>query len=46
MPENFNTYIEPDFWRELCVKEGNLRHYKRDDEFAKAVEVAPRYIKP
>ena len=46
MKENFNTYIdhiEPDFWRELCVKEGQLRHYARGEEFAKVGEVA-RYI--
>lgn len=46
MKENFNTYIdhiEPDFWRELCVKEGKLRHYERGEEFAKVGEVA-RYI--
>lgn len=46
MSENFNTYIdhiEPDFWRELCVKEGKLRHYERGEEFAKVGAVA-RYI--
>lgn len=46
MKENFNAYInhiEPDFWRELCVKEGKLRHYERGEEFAKVGEVA-RYI--
>lgn len=46
MKENFNTYIDyidPDFWRELCVKDGNLRHYERGEEFAKVGEVA-RYI--
>ena len=46
MKENFNTYIdhiEPDFWRELCVKEGTLRHYKRGEEFAKVGHVA-RYV--
>ena len=46
MKENFNTYIDyidPDFWRELCVKEGKLRHYERGEEFAKVGEVA-RYI--
>lgn len=46
MKDNFNTYIdhiEPDFWRELCVKEGKLFHYERGDEFAKVGEVA-RYI--
>ncbi|WP_290302486.1 Crp/Fnr family transcriptional regulator [Muribaculum intestinale] len=46
MKENFNTYIdhiEPDFWRELCVKKGKLRHYERGEEFAKVGQVA-RYI--
>lgn len=46
MKENFNSYIdhiEPNFWRELCVKEGKLRHYERGEEFAKIDEVA-RYI--
>ena len=46
MKEKFNTYIdhlEQDFWRELCVKEGKLRHYERGEEFAKVGEVA-RYI--
>jgi len=46
MIEPFNTYIgriNTDFWRELCVKEGQLRHYERNEEFAKIGEVA-RYI--
>ncbi|MCM1355157.1 MAG: Crp/Fnr family transcriptional regulator [Staphylococcus sp.] len=46
MKENFNTYIdhiEPDFWRELCVKEGKLCHYERGELFAKVGQVA-RYI--
>lgn len=46
MKESFNTYIdhiEPDFWRELCVNEGTLRHYERGEEFAKVGHVA-RYV--
>jgi len=46
MKDSFNTFInhiEPDFWRELYVKEGKLRHYERGEEFAKLGEVA-RYI--
>ncbi len=50
MSENFNTYIDhiqTDFWRELCVREGKLRHFERGEVFAKAGEVAPYmgYIK-
>lgn len=44
--ENFNKYIdhiEPDFWRELCIKEGTLRHYERGEEFVRAGEAA-QYI--
>lgn len=37
MVSNFNTYIESpsvEFWRELCLKEGTLRHYdKGEDSF-------------
>lgn len=43
MKENFNTYIahiEPDFWRDLCVKGGKLCHYERGEEFATVGEVA------
>ena len=46
MKENFNAYInhiEPDFWRELCVKEGKLRHFERGEEFAKVGQIA-RYV--
>lgn len=50
MTEIFNSYIEhieADFWRELCLNEGELRHYERGMEFARAGEVAPYigYIK-
>lgn len=43
---NFNTYyenIDDKFWRDLCVEEGTLRHYEKDELFAKQGEVA-RYI--
>lgn len=43
---NFNTYTESEsaaFWRELCLKEGCLRHYERDDCFFREGEVA-RYM--
>lgn len=46
MTESFNTFINcinTDFWRDLCVKEGQLRHYERNEEFSKIGEVA-RYI--
>lgn len=43
---NFNTYyenIDHDFWRALCVKEGELRHYEKGELFAEQEQVA-RYI--
>ncbi len=43
---NFNTYyenIDYNFWRELCVKEGVLRHYEKNELFAERGQVA-RYI--
>ncbi len=46
MAEDFNTYINhinPDFWRDLCVSEGQLRHYKRGEEFLRIGEVS-KYI--
>lgn len=46
MNENFNTYIniaEVDFWRELCVREGELRRYAKGEEFISAGSVG-RYI--
>ena len=46
MAGRFNTYIEriePDFWRELCVEEGELRRYEKGEEFATAGQVA-RYL--
>lgn len=46
MNENFNTYIddiEIDFWRNLCLREGELRHYARGEEFVSAGSVG-RYI--
>lgn len=44
--EKFNTYIEhieADFWRELCVVEGRLRHYERGEDFVRVGSVA-RYV--
>lgn len=44
--EKFNTYIErtePDFWRELYMKEGKLRHYEKDEAFVSVSHVA-RYF--
>lgn len=43
---NFNTYyenIDYDFWRDLCIKEGVLRHYEKGELFAELEQVA-RYI--
>ena len=43
---NFNTYyenIDHDFWRDLCIKEGELRHYEKGDFFAEQGQTA-RYI--
>ena len=44
--EKFNTYIEhiePEFWRELCVKEGTLRHFEKGEAFVCVGHVA-RYF--
>lgn len=46
MTDKFNTYIhsiETDFWRELCMREGELRHYRKGEEFVTAGQVG-RYI--
>lgn len=43
---NFNTYyenIDHDFWRDLCIKEGELRHYEKGEFFAEQGQTA-RYI--
>lgn len=43
---NFNAYmdkIDVDFWRELCQREGKLRHYAKGDFFLRAGEV-PKYF--
>ena len=50
MAGNFNSYIDyidSDFWRELCVSEGSLRHFERGEEFVRVGEVARNigYIK-
>nr|MDE7375942.1 Crp/Fnr family transcriptional regulator [Muribaculaceae bacterium] len=44
MGENFNTYITgiaPDFWKDLIIREGELRHYDRGEEFASIGHPAP-----
>lgn len=46
MPSQFNSYIDnidTEFWRDLCVRHGELRHYERGDEFIAAGTVG-RYI--
>ena len=46
MQENFNTYIdhiEPDFWRELCIRDGELRNCPKGTEFVNAGSVG-RYV--
>ncbi len=37
--EQFNSYIDnidTDFWRDLCLNRGELRHYDKDEEFLAA----------
>lgn len=44
--EKFNTYIEhiePEFWRELCMREGKLFHFEKGEEFVR-VGSAARYF--
>lgn len=46
MTRQFNSYVEDvdvDYWRRLCIEQGELRHYARDEEFISAGTVA-RYI--
>lgn len=46
MATQFNSYIDnidTDFWRELCVSHGELRHYEKGEEFITAGTVG-RYI--
>lgn len=46
MSERFNSYIDcasVDYWKELCLKEGELIHYDRGDFFFREGEVA-RYF--
>lgn len=46
MAEKFNTYInniDIRFWRELCIGQGELRHYRKGEEFVSAGNVA-RYL--
>lgn len=43
---NFNSYIDTidmEFWHNLCVKEGVLRHYSKGEFFLRAGEV-PKYF--
>ncbi|MDE6418640.1 MAG: Crp/Fnr family transcriptional regulator [Duncaniella sp.] len=43
---NFNTYyenIDYDFWRDLCVEKGVLRHYEKGEMFVVRDEVA-KYV--
>ncbi|MDE7347846.1 MAG: Crp/Fnr family transcriptional regulator [Muribaculaceae bacterium] len=47
---NFNTYydfIDLDFWRELCLRDGVLRRYEKGESFVERGHVAPYigYIK-
>ena len=42
----FNSYIDnidTDFWRDLCLSRGELRHYDKDEEFLSAGTIG-RYI--
>lgn len=44
--DEFNPYIKKvdiDYWRELCVREGELRHYETGDFFVEAGRIG-RYI--
>lgn len=46
MPSQFNSYIDnidTEFWRDLCVGHGELRHYEKGDEFITAGTIG-RYI--
>ena len=46
MTYNFNTYIDNapvEYWRELCLREGMLRHYDKGEDFFTVGEVA-RFI--
>lgn len=43
MADNLNTYIEhiePEFWRELCMRDGKLLHFEKGDEFVRVGSVA------
>lgn len=46
MTNNFNSYIESpsaDFWRDLCLREGVLRHFDKGEDFFTEGQVA-RYF--
>ncbi len=43
MSSNFNTYydnIDSDFWRNLCIEKGVLRHYEKGELFAEEGRIA------
>lgn len=44
--KKFNTYIDSpvaEYWKELCLKEGTLKHFERGEHFFREGEVA-KYI--
>lgn len=46
MISEFNTYLEginSDLWKEMCLKQGEIRHFRKGDEFISIGEVA-RFI--
>ena len=46
MISEFNTYLDginSEMWKELCMKHGELRNFRKGDEFIRLGEVA-RYI--
>lgn len=46
MTEKFNSYIDgisPDYWRDLCMRDGELRKFYKGEEFVTAGTVG-RYI--
>lgn len=46
MQSQFNSYIDnidTDFWQDLCMSRGKLRHYDKGEPFITAGEVG-RYI--
>ena len=46
MPAQFNSYIDridTDFWKSLCIGQGEMRRYEKGDKFISAGTVG-RYI--